>query len=348
MKNLIKKVLNMIFNIIPYSRVMIYRLNNFANYGNEGIAGILITPEERDLFTKKALYAGYSVEYLNAKIMTKEERACELKRIFYKNVGYYLDLKNPKTFNQKIQWLKLNYYDEALERCVDKAEFKNYIDEHLGEGYTVPNYGSYEDENDIDFDALPDKFVLKSNVQSDARHIILVKDKKNVDMDKLKTIMSTWLLRRNNLCCSYCNAYWNVTPKIVVEEFLETKSGSIDDYKFYCYGGECKHFLVCKDRGEDTKYINYDMEFNCIKPSPNSYYEEGKYKDIDRITEMIEIAEKLAEPFPFVRVDFYDVDGKLYVGELTFYPGGGYNSYDREWDEKFGELLSLPEANFMV
>ena len=276
MKTKIKRLLGKVFTYFPVLKLVVLKLNNIANSGGEGSIGIFIKPEEAELFTKKALYAGYSVEYLNAKIMTKEERACELKRIFYKNVGYYLDLKNPKTFNQKIQWLKLNYYDKALERCVDKAEFKNYIDEQLGEGYTVPNYGAYEDENDIDFDALPDKFVLKSNVQSDARHIILVKDKNDVDMDKLKTIMSTWLLRRNNLCCSYCNAYWNVTPKIVVEEFLETKSGSIDDYKFYCYKGECKHFLVCKDRGEDTKYINYDMEFNCIKPSPNSYYEEGK------------------------------------------------------------------------
>lgn len=346
MKQMIKSQLKGFFEFFPLLKEIVFKVNRVANGEGDTFSGIKIKPEERDLLNGKAMYSGYSVEYLNAKILTKAERACELKRIFYKNVGYYLDLDRPKTFNQKIQWLKLNYYDTALERCVDKAEFKNYINEQLGDGYTVPNYGSYENENDIDFDSLPNKFVLKSNVQSDARHIILVKDKSKLDIDKIKTVLSMWLLKKNNLCCSYCNAYWNVTPKIVVEEYLETKSGNIDDYKFYCYGGKCKHFLVCKDRGENTKYINYDMNFDCIKPSPNSYYEKGKYKDVDRIKEMIDIAERLAKPFPFVRVDFYDVDGKLYLGELTFYPGGGYNSYSREWDEKFGDYLELPQANF--
>lgn len=346
MKGFIKNLLKRIFSRFPWLRRFVSRLNGLANGRGKGdtISGIKIKPEERNLFTSKALYSGYSVEYLNARALTKKERACELKKIFYSKVGYYLDLDNPKTFNQKIQWLKLNYLNPAMPRCVDKAEFKNYIDEQLGKGYTVPNYGAYENENDIDFDALPNKFVLKSNVQSDARHILLITDKTKLDIDKAKTVMATWLLKKNNLCCSYCSAYWNVTPKIVVEEFLDTGSDGINDYKFYCYNGKCRHFLVCKDRQTKTKYINYDMNFNCIKPSPNSYYHEGQCEDIDSIKEMIKLAEKLAAPFPFVRVDFYDVKGKIYVGELTFYPGGGYNSYSREWDEKFGEYLVLPET----
>lgn len=343
MKETIKKLLKKTFNVCPGFKVIVKKLNNVAT---DTMYGIEITPEERTLFTPKALYSGYSVEYLNAKILTKKERACELKRIFYRNVGYYLDLDNPKTFNQKIQWLKLNYSNSDQSRCVDKAEFKNYITEVLGEEYTVPNYGAYENENDINFDVLPNKFVLKSNVQSDARHIILVTDKNKLNIDKVKTILSTWLLKKNNLCSSYCNAYWTVTPKIVVEKFLEAKSGGINDYKFYCYNGKCKHFLICKDRQTKTKYINYDMNFNCIKPSPNSYIEHIKPEDVGELKKMISLAEKLAAPFPFVRVDFYDLDGKLYVGELTFYPGGGYNTYSREWDEKFGSYLELPNANF--
>lgn len=343
MKETIKKLLKKMFDLCPWLRVIVKKINNVAT---DAVYGIEIKPEERTLFTPKALYSGYSVEYLNTKILTKKERACELKRIFYRKVGYYLDLDNPKTFNQKIQWLKLNYSNRDQSRCVDKAELKNYITEVMGEEYAVPNYGAYENENDIDFDSLPNKFVLKSNVQSDARHIILVTDKNKLDIDKAKTILATWFLKKNNLCSSYCNAYWTVTPKIVVEKFLETKSGGINDYKFYCYNGKCKHFLICKDRQTKTKYINYDMNFNCIKPSPNSCMEDIKPDEVDELKKMIFLAEKLATPFPFVRVDFYDLDGKLYVGELTFYPGGGYNTYYREWDEKFGSYLELPNANF--
>ena len=334
------------FRKMPKTRRFISRLNHLANSSGDLAADLKITPDEKEIFTDKVLYTGQSVEYLNAKVLTKEERACDLKRVFYKNVGYYLDLRNPKTFNQKIQWLKLYYRDPVMIRCVDKVEFKNYIREQLGEEFVVPYYGAYENENDIDFDALPDRFVLKSNVQSDAKHILVVKDKKHIDLDKMKTLLSTWLMKKNNLCCSFCNSYWDVTPKILVEKYLEAKSGGIDDYKFYCYNGTCRHFLVCKDRGAATKYINYDLNFNCITPSPNSHKSAGKCEDLDTIRKMIEIAEKLAKPFPFVRVDFYYVDGKMYLGELTFYPGGGYNTYYREWDEKFGSYLTLPEANF--
>lgn len=346
MKEHIKRFLKKVFARFPALRRFISRLNGLANGNGNTISGIKVKSEERELYTYRALYSGASTEYLNAKLLTKEERACDLKRVFYRNMGYYLDLKNPQTINQKIQWLKLYYKDPTISRCVDKAEFKNYIKEQLGEEYVVPGYGAYANENDIDFDSLPNKFVLKSNVQSDARHILLIRDKSTLDIDKTKTILSTWLMKKNNLCSSYCNAYWDVTPKIIVEQFLEPKSGSIDDYKFYCYNGVCKHFLVCKDRGEHTKYINFDMNFECFAPSPNSYVVEGKYEDPDTIRAMVEIAEKLAKPFPFVRVDFYNVDGRLYVGELTFYPGGGYNTYSREWDKRFGDYLTLPEANF--
>ena len=346
MKTKTKEFFRKCIRKLPHTRRFISRLNHFANSSGDLITDLKISPDEKDFFTDKVLYTGQSYEYLNAKVLTKDERACDLKRVFYKNLGYYLDLRNPKTFNQKIQWLKLYYKDPLMTRCVDKAEFKNYIREQMGEEYVVPFYGAYENENDIDFDALPDRFVLKSNVQSDAKHILVVKDKKRIDLDKTKTLLSTWLMKKNNLCCSYCNAYWDVVPKILIEEYLESASGGIDDYKFYCYNGICKHFLVCKDRGPATKYINYDLNFDCITPSPNSHKATGKCEDQDIIRKMIEIAEKLAKPFPFVRVDFYYVDGRMYIGELTFYPGGGYNTYSREWDEKFGSYLKLPEANF--
>jgi len=341
-KKYIKKALIYAFRRSKKLRSVIHKLNKIAN---DSVSTSAPVSAGKDIFTSQAMYEGYSNSYYNFLLSTKAERENQLKKIFYGNCKYYLDLENPVTFNQKVQWLKLNYHDDRISRCVDKAEFKHYIAEQLGEGYTVEMYGSWDHENKIDFDSLPNRFVLKSNVQSDSRHILFVKDKNTVDKDKLKTVLSSWLLRKNNLCSSFCNAYHSVTPQIIAEEYLEPSSGSITDYKFYCYHGECRHFLVCKDRGSRTKYINYDMNMNCIKPSPNSYVTNEKYVRDEQFEKMLAIAHQLAKPFPLVRVDFYDVDGKLYVGEMTFYPGGGYNTYTREWDEKFGSYLTLPQAN---
>lgn len=303
---------------------------------------------EKEMFNDKSMYSGYSIDYLNSKFLSKDERARELKRLFFNHCHYYLDLENPKTFNQKLQWLKLNYYDSRIPRCVDKCEFKRYVAEQIGEGYTVPMYGEWTDENHIDFDALPDRFVLKSNVQSDGRHIIVVKDKSILNIDKLKTVMSSWLLRRNTLCSSYCNAYKDVQPKILAEEFIEGFDVSLTDYKFMCFNGKAEMLFVVADRAKKMCVNFYDLDWNLLpftRDYPNTSYPLSKPKNFDL---MLEIANKLAKPFPFVRVDFYESkDGdKIYVGELTFYPGGGYEAFQPiEWDYKLGEMLRLPEAN---
>ena len=342
-KGQIKKSLIYVFSKSLKACSIVHSLDRIARSAQKSAP--ILQSADKSLFTSQALFEGYSTDYYNFLLCSKQERENQLKRIFYRNVKYYLDLENPVTFNQKVQWLKLNYCDPRISRCVDKAEFKKYIAEQLGEGYTVPSYGEWDHENKIDFDQLPNRFILKSNVQSDARHILFVKNKVDLDIDCVKTVLANWLLRKNNLCSSFCNAYHSVTPKILAEEYLEPSSGNIVDYKFYCYNGVCRHFLVCKDRGANTKYINYDMNMNCIAPSPKSYVTAEKYERDAQFEKMLEIAHKLAQPFPLVRVDFYDVDGKIYVGELTFYPGGGYNTYSREWDEKFGSYLTLPEAN---
>lgn len=299
-------------------------------------------------FTDKSMYSGYSIDYLNYKFLTKKERENELKRIFYNKCNYYLDLEHPKTFNQKLQWLKINYQDPIMSRCVDKFEFKKYIAEQIGEGYTVPLYGAWKHENHVDFDKLPDKFVLKSNVQSDGRHIIVVDDKLKIDKDRLKTVMSSWLLRRNNLCSSYCNPYHSVEPMIIAEEFIEGFDNSLTDYKFMCFNGKAEMLFVVADRNKKMCVNFYDLDWNLLpftRVYPNTDYDLKKPKNFEL---MIEIANKLAKPFPFVRVDFYEsADGKkIYVGELTFYPGGGYETFQpMEWDYKLGDLIHLPEAN---
>ena len=271
-----------------------------------------------------------------------------MKRLFYNHCGYYLDIDNPKTFNQKLQWLKVNYDNPRLARCVDKAEFKVYIAEQLGEGYTIPLYGVWENESMIDFDALPESFVLKSTLQSDGRHIIVVKDKAKLDFDKLKTVLCSWLLPRNSLCVSYCHAYHNLRPRILAEEYFEGFEGQVLDYKFMCFNGKAELLFVVADRGKAMGVNFYDLDWNLLpftRVYPNTSYPITKPKNFDL---MLEIANKLAAPFPFVRVDFYESsDGNnVYVGELTFYPGGGYESFQPiEWDYKLGDMLQLPECN---
>lgn len=321
-----------------------------GNNGQNPLARVTLKTHQgnqEELYSGKAAYAGYSVEYLNSLFLTKEERAIELKKIFYNHCGYYLDLDAPKTFNQKLQWLKLNYFDSRMERCVDKCEFKRYIAEQLGEGYTVPLYGEWENENRIDFDALPEQFVLKSNVQSDGRHIIVVKDKSQIDIDRLKTLISSWLLRRNTLCCSYCSAYRNVKPKILAEKYIGGLS-SLIDYKFMCFNGKAEMLFVVVDRDKQMCVNFYDLDWNLLpftRKYPNCTNIVPPPKNLAK---MIEIANKLADPFPFVRVDFYESEdgSQVYVGEMTFYPGGGYECFEPiEWDYKIGEMLKLPLAN---
>ena len=299
------------------------------------------------IFSRKATFTGSSIDNLNSRFLSKEERANELKQLFYRNCHYYLNLDDPKSFNQKLQWLKLFWYHDDLARAVDKAEFKKYISEKIGEGYTVPLYGVWEKESEIDFDQLPDSFVLKSTVQSDGKHIIVIRDKSLIDRDKLLTVMSSWLLRRNNLCSSYCAAYSKVKPRIIAEQFIEGFDESLIDYKFMCFNGKVEMFFVVSDRKSKMSINFYDLDWNLLpftRVYPNTTHPVLKPKNFDK---MVEIAEKLSQPFPFVRVDFYEsAEGKLYVGELTFYPGGGYESFQPiEWDYKLGDMLKLPKAN---
>ena len=368
MRKTIKKWIKAIFRKWPKLKkpvTKLYRLTREDNSSNSGKSNkamqgtdspanlhakeALQEKVQDDIYSGKAAYTGYGMDYISSLFFPKEERAIELKKVFYRHCNYYLDLDHPKTFNQKIQWLKLNYYDPRMGRCVDKCEFKRYITEQLGEGYTVPLYGEWESENQIDFDLLPDQFVLKSNVQSDGRHIIVVKNKAELDIDRLKTVMSSWLLKRNNLCSSYCIAYRHVRPKILAEEYInDLDNDALIDYKIMCFNGKAELLFTVLDRDSNMSVNFYDLDWNllpCRRKYPNSNYPVKPPKNLDK---MIEIANQLAEPFPFVRVDFYETaDGsKLYVGELTFYPGGGYESFEpMEWDYKLGEMLKLPEAN---
>lgn len=295
---------------------------------------------------KEYLYNKRINNYLLEKTSSYKTRRWVIEQMYYNVIGRFPNLDNPKSLNEKMQWMRFNYHDSLMTKCVDKCSFKEYIKDTVGEEYVVPLYGVWDNVNDINFDDLPNKFAIKSTWGWGDLQNILVKNKYGLNLHKTRAMLSNWMQEWNNYY--YQSFEWDskdIKPRIIAEELLEPSCGEIIDYKFYCYNGKCRHFLICKDRKTKTKYINYDLDYNCIKLSPNSYVTNEKFIKTKEFDKMFELAEKLAKPFPLVRVDFYDVDGKIYVGELTFSPGGGFNTYYEEWDNKLGSWLTLPEAN---
>ena len=303
------------------------------------------------LFKKEETWFRKKYKVLGIKISAKRNLPSEmslfkrteaLKKFFYNKVGYPLDVINPQTFNEKINWMKLFYRNDLMTRIVDKYEFKNYIKEKLGDGYTVPLLGVWDRVDDIDFDELPNQFVLKCNAQSDGKFIKIVKNKDELDIDVLKEEMQDWLKPDKTLKTSFCWAYHNVPLKIIAEEYIEQIDGQVYDYKFMCFNGEPRLVLACRNRGKDTIYENHNMDWSLIVPSHKS----APVSTINRpnnFDKMIEIARKLSKSFPFVRVDFYEIENKILLGEMTFYPNGGFNTYKPYWDNLFGSYINLPK-----
>lgn len=257
-----------------------------------------------------------------------------------------LNLKNPKRFTEKLQWYKLYYRDPLMINCSDKYEVRNYVASKGLEEILVPLYGVYDSANDINFDVLPNKFVLKTNNGSHTN--IICEDKSKLNYEETKKKLDEWLTTWNGKMGREW-AYHGVKPKIICEEFLEKdKNNDLVDYKFFCFDGKPFSIYVIVERfiKSGLKLGIFDTEFRKIP-----YFR----KDIAKLNEaidppknyydMVKIAEKLSEDFPHVRVDLYNVEGKIYFGELTFYTAGGYQKYDHdEFDYILGEKFTLPNA----
>lgn len=265
-------------------------------------------------------------------------RACQGKK---------LQLKQPKTYSEKLQWLKL--YDRRPEytTMVDKYEAKKHIAGVIGEEYIVPTIGLWDRFEDIDFDKLPDKFVLKCT--HDSGGLIICKDKANLDIKAArKKICKS--LKKNYFYQGREWPYKNVKPRIICEPLLEddTKSG-LSDYKFYCFDGCVRMLHITFGRGtaEGLSMNYYDRDLNLL---PVGHYKYPNYKGEfippTQYEKMVELASKLSEGIPHVRVDFYEVNGKIYAGELTFFTDSGVAFFNpREFDETVGKWLALPMEN---
>lgn len=268
--------------------------------------------------------------------------ALYLKIVFPGYTGYKLDIKNPKTFNEKLQWLKLYDRNPAYTQMVDKYGVREYIAKKIGEEYLIPLLGIWDRFEDIDFSQLPDQFVLKPT--HDSGSVIICKDKSKLDIKETQKKIDK-SLKRNFYYMGREWPYKNVKPRIIAEKYMEDESGELKDYKFYCFNGVVDCVMVCFDRKTgDTKYYFFDNSWNLKrinkrgKEAPENFT-LIKPKYIDK---MFSLAETLSTEIPYVRVDLYELNSKIYFGELTFYPGSGFDpNYLKKTDEYFGNLINF-------
>lgn len=289
---------------------------------------------ELSILFKRLFSSRFREEFQNSRANPKDYPNI-LKKWYYKKLGKPLNLDNPTTFNEKIQWLKLNDSTPEKTLLADKYLVREYIKEKIGEEYLVPLLGVYSKFDDIDFAVLPDKFVLKCNHGSSMNAVIT--DKSSINIKKLKTKFDTWMRENFGFVKGLQLHYNHIPHKIIAEEYISP----LDDYKFYCYNGHCEHILHKYEAGRKSKYCNFDIDLNCLPLSPKSSVE--KIKLPDNFDKMLTLAEKLAEKFVFVRVDFYISNKKIYFSELTFTPSSGVNTYTEEWDKKLGKFLNIEE-----
>ena len=255
-----------------------------------------------------------------------------------------IDLRNPTTFNEKLQWLKLHDRNPAYTKWVDKLAVRAYVKGMIGDEYLIPLLGAYGAFDEIDFEALPNQFVLKTT--HDSGGVVVCRDKKNFDFEKAKEIINK-RLRSNFFWWSREWPYKNVTPRIICETYMADESGTeLKDYKFLCFNGEVKCLFVCLNRNAQTG-LNvdfYDLSWTPMpfeRHYPSSGQALNKPRNFDK---MIKLAETLSKDIPFVRVDFYETGGRPYFGELTFYPGAGLEEFTPEYyDYLLGSWIELPE-----
>ena len=265
---------------------------------------------------------------------------------FVYNFGKFLNLKNPKTFNEKIQWIKLYEKNPLMTLYADKYEVRKIVEKKIGSHILNELYGVFESPDEIDFDSLPESFVLKATHGSGWN--IIVKNKSVFEREKAKKKMRKWL-GRNFYTKKREWAYKNIPPRIICEKYMENKDGSLNDYKFYCFNGDPLFIQVDFDRhtGHGRAFYNPEwqkLDFFLAKNRKVRRYEEEPERP-DSLRDMTEIACVLSSDFTFARVDMYEVDEKTVFGEVTFYPKNGGGRFSPEyWDAEFGDLLRLPEV----
>jgi len=267
-----------------------------------------------------------------------------IKLVYRLAFGRKLNLDNPKAFTEKINWYKLNWRDPKAKVCADKYAVRQYVEDKVGKKYLNDCLGLWENVNEIDFDRLPDKFVLKpTNGSGD---VVICAGKKDFDVEKAKKTLAQ-NKKRHFSSKTREWAYYDLEYRIIGERFIESSDNNqIKDYKFFCFYGEPQFLFVASERGTDAlKFDFFDLEWNWL-PITNAHEHNPNVKKPEHFDEMLEVVRKLSEDFPHVRVDLYEEEGKVFFGELTFYHFGGFTRFEPdEWDFKLGEFFDIKKVN---
>ncbi len=266
-----------------------------------------------------------------------------LSLMFRYYMGYWMNWKHPKTFNEKLQWLKIYNRNPLYTKLVDKYEVRNYIAKTIGEEFLIPLLGVWDKFEDIDFDKLPNQFVLKCT--HDSGGLVICKDKSKLDL-KSTRLKITRCLKMNYYWAFREWPYKNVKPRIIAEKYMEdSNDNELRDYKFYCFSGVAKVLLIVANReckAGETTMDYFDMDFKHLDfttDHPNAKVLPHKPESLEK---MKRFAEKLGNDFPHVRCDFYEVGGKVYFGELTFFDASGFNHFEPEkYDREFGRWITI-------
>lgn len=271
-----------------------------------------------------------------------------LQTLFFCHFHRKLNLDNPRTFSEKLQWLKLYYHKPLFHIMADKVEAKKYVTQVLGDDFIIPTLGVWESAKDIDFNSLPDKFVIKCNHDS-GTGMYICKDKSIMDEESVRRGLAKGL----KYDYFYVGREWpykDIPRRILAEKFMVDESGTeLKDYKFFCFNGEPKFLKVDFDRFTDHHANYYSTDWELLDfgeanfpPKPEHIIEKPK-----NFEEMLSAARTLSKDIPFLRVDFYNINGHIYFGEMTFFPAGGLDKYTPESaDEWIGSLLNLPEKSY--
>lgn len=269
-----------------------------------------------------------------------------IKLIYRLKMHQKLDLNNPKSYTEKLQWLKLYDHNPLYNTLVDKCDVKIWAKEKIGAQYIIPSIGVWNSVDAIDWENLPDKFVIKTTFGGGGDGVFICKNKDS--FDRVKTIRG---LRKAYRTDPYKRLrewpYKNIPRRIIAEEYLEDVSGDLADYKFYCFDGVPKVLLIATNRFTDHNFDYFDMNFEKLPISSAMGGNNGKNR-IEKpvcLEKMIDIAGILSEGFPHVRVDLYCCNGRIYFGEMTFYDSSGYDDLNsEEWNLRFGSWLTLPRS----
>lgn len=267
-----------------------------------------------------------------------------LQLYYFAKLKKICNLKEPKTFNEKLQWLKLYNRRSEYTVLVDKYRVRDYIKDNIGEEYLIPLLGVWDDPDEIDFDKLPEKFVLKCNHNS-GLGICICKNNKKLDIEKTKHELKKGLAEDYYMTGREW-PYKNVPRKIIAEQYMEDKNGELNDYKFFCFDGEVDCVMIVTDRAKGDAHYYYMSKDWTILPYgrlTRSLPKDFTLPKPEHLEEMFDIAHRLSQGFPHVRIDLYNVDGHIYFGEYTLYHQGGFEEgFDEASDLHLGSLIKLP------